>query len=184
MLSTFKNNFFGGTRSNRFEIFGNIPSPTGQSNGGAFTKFHVRSTIIPQMSTKTLSYDYFGRKYHYPGEKDYGNWAFTVIDDTGLSNNMWRMFQRWHNGINNHSTNESFLLGNGKDYKAYDWQIRHLDFNGENTLKVFKLHGCWPAAVQQMSLNMLQPNTMNSFNVIILYDYIEIDGITSRTTQG
>jgi hypothetical protein len=175
MLNEFKENFFGGTRSNRFEIVGSIPT------GGAFTKFHVRSSIIPQMSTKTLTYDYFGRKFHYPGEKDYGNWAFTVLDDTGTSNNLWQMFQKWQNNINNNNTNQSFDVSSGNDYKAYNWRIRHLDINGENTLKEFLLHGCWPAAIQQMSLNMMQPNTMNSFNVIIIYDYIEITNITSRT---
>lgn len=175
MINTFKENFFGGTRSNRFEIIGTIPT------GGAFTKLHVRSTLIPQMTTKTLSYDFFGRKFHYPGEKDYGNWAFTVLDDTGPLNNLWQQFQKWHNNINNNATNVSFNTTRGADYKAYNWRIRHLDINGEQPLKEFILNGCWPAAVQQMSLNMMQPNTMNMFNVIIIYDYIEISNITTRT---
>lgn len=175
MLNTFKENFFGGTRSNRFEIIGNIPT------GGSFTKLHVRSTLIPQMTTKTLSYDYFGRKFHYPGEKDYGNWAFTVVDDTNDTGNLWRRFQTWQNRINNNATNVSFNTNRGADYKAYNWKIRHLDINGDQPLKEFILNGCWPAAVQQMSLNMMQPNTMNSFNVIIIYDYVEITDITRRT---
>ena len=176
MLNQFKENFFGGTRSNRFEILGRIPT------GGAFTRFHVRSSIIPQMTTKTLTYDYFGRKFHYPGEKDYGNWAFTVLDDTGPQNDLWKMFQRWQNRINNNNTNVSFNISSGNDFKAYNWKIRHLDINGNtDPLKEFVLQGCWPAAVQQMSLNMMQPNTLNLFNVIIIYDYIEISNITSRT---
>ena len=176
MLNQFKENFFGGTRSNRFEILGTIPT------GGAFTRFHVRSSIIPQMTTKTLTYDYFGRKFHYPGEKDYGNWAFTVLDDTGPQNDLWKMFQRWQNTINNNDTNVSFNISSGQDFKAYNWKIRHLDINGNvDPLKEFILQGCWPAAVQQMSLNMMQPNTLNLFNVIIIYDYIEISNITSRT---
>jgi hypothetical protein len=56
--------------------------------------------------------------------------------------------------------------------------------NGDeaNPLKEFVLQGFWPASVSQLSLNMLQPNTLNSFNVIIVYDYIEIKNITSRNT--
>lgn len=175
MLNEFKTNFFGGTRSNRFEIIGNIPY------GTQFTKFHVRSTIVPQISSKTLTYDYAGRKYHYPGERDYGNWAFTVLDDVGNLNNLWTMFQTWQNKINNHITNKSFLLGSGQSYKADSWRIRHLNLNGDqNPLKEFVLHGCWPSVVQQVSLNMMQPNTLTSFNVIIVYDYIEILNVTSR----
>jgi hypothetical protein len=182
MINEFKTNFLGGTRSNRFEIFGRIPSGVQGSGGvgGNFTKFHVRSTIIPQMSTKTLSYDYFGRKYHYPGERDYGSWAFTVLDDTGNANNLWQMFQRWHNNINDHETNVSYNLSTGNSYKAENWEIRHLDINGDSVLKTFILQGCWPAAIQQVSLNMMQPNTLNSFNVIIVYDYVDVKGVTER----
>jgi hypothetical protein len=178
MLNEFKTNFLGGTRGNRFLIEGTVPT------GGRFTRFHVRSTIIPQLTTKTLTYDYFGRKYHYPGERDYGNWAFTVLDDTGQQNNLWHMFQNWHNDINNHETNQSFDISDGRDYKAYNWKIKHLNMNGDeaNPLKEFVLQGCWPASVSQLPLNMLQPNTLNSFNVIIIYDYIEIKNITSRNT--
>lgn len=174
ILSTFKDNFFGGTRSNRFLVEGNIP----YINGAKFSKFHVRSTIIPQMTTKTLSYDYMGRKFHFPGEKDYGNWAFTVLDDVGASNNLWRMFSAWQNEINNHTENTS--RGYNGDYKGYDWRIKQLDVNGNQTLKEFILQGCWPASVQPITLNMLQPNTMNTFNVIIIYDYVEIQNISSR----
>lgn len=173
MLNEFKTNFFGGTRSNRFEIVGPIPY------GQRFTKFHVRSTIIPQISSKTLTYDYAGRKYHYPGERDYGNWAFTVLDDTGR-NDLWKMFQTWHNKINDHVTNKSFLLNSGNTYKVDNWRIRHLNINGDQTLKEFILHGCWPSVVQQVSLNMMQPNTLTSFNVIVVYDYVEVAGITDR----
>lgn len=171
-LFQFKENFFGGTRSNRFLVQGVVPS----GNGGRFTQYHVRATILPQMTTKTLSYDYFGRKLHYPGERDYGSWAFTVLDDTGPVNNLWATFQRWQNLINRHDTN---LAYNG-DYKAYNWRIKQLDINGNQTLKEFILQGCWPASIQQMSLNMLQPNTFNSFNVVIIYDYVEISNISAR----
>lgn len=174
MLNEFKNNFLGGTRSNRFLIEGYFPT------GGAFTKFHVRSTIIPQMTTKTISYDYFGRKYHYPGEKEYSTWGFTVLDDIG-SGNLWKRFQDWQNTINNHTSNVSAPIGSGSDYKAYNWKIKHLEMNGEDTLKEFIMHGCWPTQIQQLTLNMTSPNTFNSFNVTILYDYIEIANVTRRT---
>jgi hypothetical protein len=92
------------------------------------------------------------------------------------------MFQNWHDSINNHVTNQSFEIDNGNDYKAYNWKIKHLDINGNEAepLKEFVLQGCWPASVSQIALNMLQPNTPSSFNVIIVYDYIEIKNITTR----
>jgi hypothetical protein len=172
MLIDFKDNFFGGTRSNRFRIDGSFPT------GGQFTDFHVRATTIPNAATKTLSYDYFGRKFHYPGEKEYGTWSFQAWDDIG-SNNIWGKLQKWHDLINNHNTNVSATQAS--DYKAYNWKIQHLNLNGSDTpLKEFILHGCWPAGIQQITLNMGNPNTLNSFNVIIVFDYLEIRNITNR----
>lgn len=172
MLIDFKDNFFGGTRSNRFRITGNFPT------GGGFTDFHVRAATVPSVATKTISYDYFGRKYHYPGEKEYGTWSFQAWDDIG-ENNIWGQIQRWHDFINNQNTNESAT--NPQSYKVDNWKIQHLDLNNNDTpLKEFVLHGCWPAGIQQMPLNMGNPNTLNSFNVIIVFDYIEITGVTNR----
>ena len=173
MLIDFKNNFYGGTRSNRFRISGTFPT------GGGFTDFHVRSTTIPNAASKTISYDYFGRKFHYPGEKDYGTWSFTAWDDTG-GQNIWGRLQKWQDFINNHDTNISAL--DADDYKAYDWRIQHLDLNGNaDPLKEWVLHGCWPVGIQQVTLNMGNPNTLNSFNVIIVFDYLEIMNVTNRT---
>lgn len=172
MLINFKDNFNGGTRSNRFRITGNFPF------GGQFTDYHVRATTIPSVPTKTLSYDYFGRKYHYPGEKEYGTWSFQAWDDID-KNNLWGRLQRWQDEINNHDTNRSDHTPS--KYKANNWFIDHLDLNDNSTpLKRFVLHGCWPAAIQPISLNMGNPNVLNSFNVIVVFDYIEILDVTRR----
>jgi hypothetical protein len=176
-ITSFKNNFSGGSRANRFLINGTIPNTTNNSPT-AFTQFHVRSTILPEMTTTTLSYDYFGRKYHYPGEKQYSTWAFVVLDDTG-NNNLWSAFSTWQNRINNHDTNQSFLVtGPQTDYKAYNWEIVHLNLNGNynRPLKKVILHGCWPVQVGQINLNMAKPNFMNTFQVMVMYDYLEVKG--------
>lgn len=175
MLNKFKENFFGGTRSNRFRITGTFPF------GGQFTDFHVRATTIPTVSTKNLSYDYFGRKYHYPGEKEYGTWSFQTWDDINDSN-LWGRLQKWQDQINNHDTNTTFINNsNPNAYKAYGWFIEHLNLNGDNVpLKRFILHGCWPAAIQPITLNMGSPNVLNSFNVIVVFDYLEIMDVTRR----
>ena len=170
MLNDFKNNFFGGTRANRFRITGNFPT------GGGFTDYHVRATTIPTVESKTISYDYFGRKFHFPGEKGYGTWSFSVWDDTG-TNNLWGKLHRWQNKINDHNSNISTIVPS--DYKVDGWKIQHLDMNDTGIpLKEFELFGCWPAGIDPISLNMQQPSTLNSFNVIIVFDYLKITNIT------
>jgi hypothetical protein len=150
--------------------------------------------MIPQLSTKTLSYDYFGRKYHYPGEKDYGTWSFTVLDDNSTgAGDLWQKFHQWQNAINNHDNNLSFQASNSTNtidtatYKAINWRINHLTLDGEslNSLKTFIMHGCWPTAIQPISFNMANPNSLNSFVVIVVYDYIELlDSSGAYITKG
>ena len=191
-LNQFKSGFYGGTRQNRFLISGNFPAPQdgsitsntsgANSSGGSF--YHVRSTLIPTLQTSTISYDYFGRKYNYPGEKLYSTWSVSVMDDNpaavSVTYNLWKRFQQWHDWINNHQTNTTLYINYPDSYKS-SWTVRHLDLNGSKVLKEFTMHGCWPSTVSQLSLNMMTPNNMNMFSVVVVFDYIEITGITSRT---
>lgn len=177
MLNEFKTSFFGGTRSNRFLITGNIPFAN-----RTFTPYHVRATILPQVMSTTLTYDFFGRKFHYPGEKQYATWVFTVLDDTG-DKNLWHAFQTWQNKINNNETNVSSLINQSSTYKANNWTVNHLDMNDENVLKTFILYGCWPTQVGQLSLNMSAPNSFASFQVMIVFDQMEIQSYGQRITN-
>jgi len=179
-LNQFKANFSGGTRGNRFTISGSIGGQN--SSFGTFTAFHVRSTQIPQISSKYISYDHLGRKYYYPGEKEYGTWSFQVLDDNTGNNtipSLWKAFQNWQNDINNHATNISNpgFAGNYKNEQG--WAIHHLDINGDKVLKEYQMYGCWPSAIQPINFNMANPNVLNTFNVVIVYDMIKIKGYNS-----
>lgn len=175
MLIDFKENFQGGTRPNRFRIDGAFPT------GGGFTDYHIRSATLPRVSSKTIAYDHFGRKYHYPGEREYATWSFQVLDDVGGNNNIWGYLQKWQNLINSHTNNKSVILPS--QYKADNWRIQHLDLNANSRpLKEYRLYGCWPTAVAPLALNMNNPNTLNTYNVMIMFDYMEITNITSRNT--
>lgn len=172
-ISDFKSAFSGGTRANRFLVKGAIPG------NGEISKFHIQTTTIPTMSSQRIQYEYFGRKAYYPGEKQYGPWSVIVLDDSGETQNLWQKFSNWHNTINNHATNISSVPSGDNDYKAYNWQIQHLNLNGdEDPHKTFTLHGCWPKTIEPITFSMGSPNTLIKFSVIFIYDYIEIAGVT------
>lgn len=174
-ITDFKGAFSGGTRQNRFKVTGQIPG------NGDISIFHIRATQIPSLSTLPIEYNYFGRKAFYPGEKQYPTWSVAVIDDTTTNGNLWKKFSNWHNTINDHDSNNSFLVGPNSDYKAYGWKIHHLNLNGEQTdpLKGFVLNGCWPRTIMDMPFNMANPNTINQFTVVFVYDWIELDNISA-----
>jgi hypothetical protein len=188
-LSDFKINFVGGTRQNRFLVSGTFPD-LAQTNTTSTTStttilpsyFHIRSTLIPTLQTSTISYDYFGRKHHYPGEKLYSTWSVSVLDDNPIavsaSGNLWNKFHSWHNAINNHDDYTTQYPTQLDNYKA-DWTIQHLNLNGI-ALKTFKLGGLWPRTINEISFNHSRPNVLNTFNVVFVYDTIEIVGVTDQ----
>jgi hypothetical protein len=170
-LNDFKTNFDGGTRQNRFYIEGTIPF-----GNGAVSSFHVRSTLIPTLQTSTIAYDYMGRKSYFPGEKMYSTWSVSVIDDPSSQYDLWAKFNIWQNNINNHETNRSDIslqTGTFASYKANGWKINHLDLNG-NIIKTFVLNGCWPRSINEINFNMSRPNVINTFNVVFVFDSVEI----------
>ena len=178
-LNNFKDNFDGGTRQNRFLVRGVIPF-----SGGQISTFHIRSTLIPTLQTSSVAYDYFGRKSFFPGEKMYSTWSVAVVDDPNSTNaNLWRSFNNWQNKINNNLTNESSVSTQGTPiYKADNWEIRHLDLNG-NSLKSFFLSGCWPRSITEINMNMGRPNVINTFNVVFVFDTIQISSKGSYITS-
>lgn len=180
-LNQFKTDFLGGTRQNRFVIEGVIPY-----SGGQLSSFHIRSSLIPTLQTSTVSYDYMGRKSFFPGEKMYSTWSVAVLDDPySTANNLWKKFQNWQNNINNHFTNVSDVSAQGTAepaYKAFGWKINQLDLNG-NTLKTFMLNGCWPRSVNEIGFNMGRPNVLNTFNVVFVFDTVQIFNKTTEITN-
>ena len=179
MLNDFKQNFQGGARLNRFYVEGNIPF----SGGTQVSRFHIRATQIPALQTTTLSYDYRGRKSHYPGEKTYSAWSISVMDDTGFGD-LWAAFQKWQDALNDHDENnvDVSVLNHRPDTFKATWRVNHLNLNGDetnsNVLKQMTLFGCWPKVINPINFNMNRPNTINVFDVVLIYDYINIRDIT------
>jgi hypothetical protein len=99
------------------------------------------------------------------------------LDDTGSGKDLWSAFHTWQNLINKHDTNQSYILNSTNSYKADNWKIKHLNLNDSgNPLKQYVMHGCWPTSIDPIGLNMTSNNLLNTFNVIIVYDYIELLG--------
>jgi len=177
MITDFKNNFNGGSRLNRFLVTGRIPF-----SNQSMSRFHVRATLIPQLQTQTLSYDYRGRKMHYPLEKAYSSWSMSIIDDV-QDYDLWKAFQTWQNELNDHdenTSNNNVVNHNPDSFKAV-WTIQQLNLNGDETdpIKKFSLYGCWPKVINPINLNMNRPNTINVFDVVMIYDYIRIDNVST-----
>ena len=179
-ISDFKVAFNGGTRENRYIISGKFPGSIGDN----ISHFHVTATQIPTVSTLVMEYNYFGRKAYYPGEKQYGSWSIRILDDVndgpGSNKDMWKKFSDWQNLINSHTRN---ISSPQNSYKVDTWKVQQLDLNGETAIKEFGLYGCWPKTIEPIVFNMANPNTLNQFAVVLIYDQITLSSGNSLITQ-
>jgi hypothetical protein len=95
---------------------------------------------------------------------------------------MWAAFQKWQNALNDHDANTvdtQVLNHRPQNFKA-TWNINHLNLNGDETqpLKKMTMFGCWPKVINPINFNMNRPNTLNVFDVVMIYDYINIQNVT------
>lgn len=174
-LTAFKNGFNGGTRGNRFVVNGAIGTVAAADH-----TFHVASSFIPAVPQMVLEMNAFGRKLYIPGDREYVPWSIKVYDDHSTSGNdikkFWQAFTEWQERINEHDTNITAINFPHLDYKT-TWTVKQLDINGTNTLKEFKLIGCWPRSVGQIEFNMTRRNFLNTFPVVLAYDEILITDV-------
>lgn len=176
-ITEFRQNFKGGTRRNRFEVFGmNFPA---QAGGGNIDTFHAYAFNLPQVAIGQIPVDYRGRRVYIPGDRDYAEWTLTILDDNaGNGATIYPAFQDWQNAINGHVTNESSFGGTDAAASAgrQNWTIKHMDYDGSTTLKTINLVGCWPVALGAVALSAGSRDELVTFDVTIRYDYLTYGG--------
>lgn len=170
-INTFKNNFFGGTRPNRFEIEATTP------NGTKIDTFHTYAFNLPEIAIGEIPVNYRGRTVYVPGDRDYAPWQITILDDRNAS--IYNAFQDWQNKINDHEANtaaDGFATGN-----RGEWVVTHLDTqsaagSSPAMLKKFTLVGCWLTGIGPVQLNAAEKNALLTFNATVRFDYVRYEG--------
>jgi hypothetical protein len=167
----FKENFNGGTRSNRFIVRPNWP--TGVSTTTNDSTFKIVSASLPAVQINSITVPYRGRLINFAGDRQYTPWTIGVYDD-GNVNNLWRAFQRWKELMDGHYTHK--VANDDFRYATLQktWTMEQLSLNGNKVLRRIILYKCWPSVVGEISLNMGESNFV-AFNVSLTFDYMKID---------
>lgn len=168
----FKNGFNGGTRANRFIVYGGWPSGLGVSN--ADLKIKIFASSLPRAEVGTIAIPYRGRAYYLPGDRQYSVWSVDVYDDSG-SNSIWRAFNLWKEKMDSHEKHTVANNDYGYSTLQKNWRIQQLDLNN-NVLKTINLYRCWPSEISAMTLDMgsTEPGT---FRVTLTFDYLTISNV-------
>ena len=161
----------GGARTNQFKV--TCPFPGYSQVGGEIETmaFLCSGAELPASEVGETNITFRGRVVKFAGERTYANMTFTIINDTDFS--LRNAFERWQNGINNHTDNEG--LTNPADYQV-DLFVDQLDRNG-STIKSYTLRGAYPVTVSAITLNYGEDG-IETFTVAMAYQYFESNTTT------
>jgi len=160
----------GGARSNLFKATVNFP---GYAGGDVeLTSFLIKTAQLPSSVIAPITIPFRGRQLQIAGDRTFEPWTITVINDANMT--VRNAFERWMNGINQHSANTG--LSNPTDYQA-DMVVEQLNKAGEVT-KRYDFRGTFPTNVSSIDVSYDSENTIEEFTVELQVQYWE-SGTTS-----
>ena len=147
-----------------FQVF--ISTPPGVAALIPFSPFLVRSASLPASQVGQVSIPYGGRTIKIAGERTYGDWSTTVMNDEGFI--IRNAVEQWIDIINQKTTN---FRAFPSEYKV-DLTVTQYSKKGP-PLKLVKLVGCFPTAVSEIGLDWASADAIEEFSITWSYDYWE-----------
>lgn len=147
-----------------FQVF--ISTPPGVAPLIPFSPFLVRSASLPASQVGQISIPYGGRNIKIAGERQYGDWSTTVMNDEGFI--VRNAVESWIDIINQRTTN---FRAFPSEYKV-DLTVAQYSKKGP-PLKLVKLVGCFPTAISEIALDWASADAIEEFSITWSYDYWE-----------
>lgn len=160
----------GGARNTLFQV-----QFTNPANGIADIKvpFMTRSAQIPSSSLGTISVPYFGRRIKLAGDRNFGDWTVTVINDEDFL--IRNALEQWSSQINTHQGNlRAFGSASPLLYKATA-EVTQFSKTGV-PVRTYRFNGIYPAEISPIDLDWDAQDRIEEFNVTFQYDWWEISG--------
>lgn len=161
---------FGGS------VAGAINAAVGAVGGGnpsSQVSFLCKSSKIPNSTINVNNAFYMGRAFKYPGDKSFNDWSLSCYNDGTYG--LRKAFESWMNLINTNRTN---VGPNATVGYMTDWTVTPLTREG-NPIARYKLVGCWPTTMSEVTLDMAAQSEPSTFDVTIAYQYFEVEGVTT-----
>lgn len=160
----------GGARANLFKATINFPAYAG--GDVELTSFMCKTAALPASNLTPIVLPFRGRQLKIAGDRTFEPWTVTIINDANSS--IRNAFERWMNGINQHSANTGLV--NPTDYQA-DLIVEQLDKGGEVT-KRYDFRGAFPVNVSEIAVSYDAENAIEEFTVTLEYQYWESNTTT------
>jgi hypothetical protein len=169
-ISSFKENglVYGGARPSLFNVFMSVPAGIGIDNVSVDKfRFVCKTAELPESNVGSIDIPYFGRKIKVAGERNFADWAVTVMNDEDFS--VRSMFEAWSNALNRMVSNVRDPAIATENYKV-DLEVLQYGKDG-STIRSYQLIGAFPTAIGAIGLNWESQNAIEEFGVNFAYDY-------------
>ena len=155
----------GGARPSLFQVTLTTPFAVDSTVTDKFT-FTCRAASIPASVVGSIRVPYFGRNINLAGDRVFGEWNVTVMNDEDFS--VRNMFENWSNQINQLAGNLKLLPGNS--YKTTDAVVSQFSKDG-SVIKEYQFVGIFPTSVDAMGVDWSSTDQIQTFGVTFQYDY-------------
>lgn len=169
-ISAFKENglVYGGARPSLFNVFLSVPAGIGIDNVSVDKfRFLCRAAELPPSAVSSIDVPYFGRRIKVAGERAFGSWSVSVMNDEDFS--VRAMFEAWSNAINRMVSNVRDPAVAGENYKV-DLEVVQYAKDGTK-IRSYQLVGAFPTQIGAISLGWDTQNAIEEFGVTFEYDY-------------
>jgi hypothetical protein len=169
-ISTFKSNglVYGGARPSLFNIFLSVPQGIGIDNTSVDKfRFVCRSAELPESTVSAIDVPYFGRKVKVAGDRSFGDWSVTVMNDEDFA--VRSMFETWSNALNRMVSNIRDPNVAAENYKT-DLEVIQYGKDG-SAIRSYMFVGAFPTSIGAISLSWDSASSIEEFPVTFSYDY-------------
>ena len=168
----------GGARNSLFQVV--IQNPV---NGVADIKvpFMVKAAQIPASTLGLIEVPYFGRKIKLAGDRSFGDWTVTVINDEDFL--VRNAMEQWSNYIQSFQTNLR-IFGSASP-SAYKAQAQVTQFSKTGVpIRTYTFNGIYPSEIAPIELDWNSTDTIEEFTVTFQYDWWEVSGGVTGNAGG
>jgi len=164
---------YGGARQNLFQVRINNPA---NNSGDLKTPFMVQAAQIPESQLGVIPVYYFGRQMKLAGDRTFGDWTVTVINDEDFL--IRNAMEEWSNRINR-------LERNVRDINRYKSNATVIQYAKDGTaIREYKFDGVFPSVISPIELDWANTDQIESFQVTFTYDYWSVSGGTTDNAGG
>lgn len=160
----------GGARNSLFQV--TIQNPA-NSIADIKVPFLAKASSIPAATLGLIEVPYFGRKVRLAGDRQFGQWAVTIINDEDFL--IRNAMEEWSNRINSFQGNlRGFGAASPLLYKA---QAQVIQYSKTGVpIRTYQFNGIFPIEVSAIELDWNSTDAIQEFQVVFAYDWWEVSG--------